>query len=172
MAERGAPHVALQDALGGLFGPRPYLLSCRIQWMPLGKHFWRLHSFWFVGIHDFFVDDVAQRFSSARHIQIMKRDPVAVGVPPMLATLFEGVASVVLDAWTSRVVHLEIIVALIAYVNHFLGSVARDDERHEQIREELFVTKTMRCVSRMCTITEQLGCWQVSGRCSRSRNLE
>ena len=84
----------------------------------------------------------------------MGRDPVAVGVPPMLATLFESVASVVLDAWTRRVVDLEIMVALITYVEQFLCGVARDDERHEQIREELLVTKIMRCVSRMRTITQ------------------
>ena len=72
----------------------------------------------------------------------------------MLATLFENVASVVLDAWTRRVVDLELMVALIAYVERFLGGVARDDERHEQIKEELLVTEIMRCVSRTCTITQ------------------
>ena len=61
----------------------------------------------------------------------MGRDPVAVGMPPMLATLFESVASVVPDAWASTVVDLEIMVALIAYVEHFLSCVAHDDERHE-----------------------------------------
>ena len=97
----------------------------------MGPSICRLRSFWFFGIHDFCVDDVGRRLNSVRHIEITRRDPVAVGVPPLLATLFESVASVVLDAWASRVVDLEIMVALIAYVEHFRGSVARYDERHE-----------------------------------------
>ena len=120
--------------LGGLFG----FVVMQNPVDALGpQHFCRLHSFWFFGIHDFFVDDVGQRLNSVRHIQIMGRDPVAAGVPPMLATLFESVASVVLDAWANRVVDLEIMAALISYVEHFLCSVAHDDERHERIWENV-----------------------------------
>ena len=132
MAERGVPHVALQDALRRLVWTKTMLVIMQNPVDALGpQHFCRLRSFWFFGIHDFFVDDVGQRLNSVRHIQIMGGDPVAVGVPPMLATLFASVASVVPDAWAGRVVDLEIMAALIAYVEHFLGCVAQDDERHE-----------------------------------------
>ena len=59
-----------------------------------------------------------------------------------------------MDAWTRRVLDLELVIALKAYVEHFPDSVAYDDERHEQVRVELLVAEAMKCLFRVCTIAQ------------------
>ena len=64
-----------------------------------------------LGVHNFIVDEFGQRLNSLRHVYLVKCEPVTIGISRMLAALFEGIATLVLDTRATGIGELKLVVA-------------------------------------------------------------
>ena len=74
------------------------------------QHLHRSDSLIILGVHNFIVDESGQKLNSVRHVYLVRWEPVTIGISPMLAALFEGIATLVFDARATGVGELEVVV--------------------------------------------------------------